>query len=67
MSKPSGVGPSTSGSVDPFAWWRAVGAYAVDAAQRAVLYADIERQVGDHTGPSVRPGRRMCCISPQNS
>lgn len=47
MSKPSGVGPSTNGSVDPFAWWRAAGAYAVDAAQRAVLYADIERQVGD--------------------
>lgn len=47
MSKPSGTSPSTSGSVDPFAWWRAAGAYAVDAAQRAVLYADIERQVGD--------------------
>lgn len=47
MSKPSQAGRSTAWPVDPFGWWQAAGAYAVDAAQRTVLYADIERQVGD--------------------
>ena len=47
MSKPSEAGPSTQGAVDPLAWWRVAAAYALDAAQRSVLYADIERQVGD--------------------
>ncbi|MEB5964371.1 DUF3141 domain-containing protein [Comamonas testosteroni] len=47
MSKPSKAGPSAQGAVDPLAGWRSAAAYALDAAQRAVLYADIERRVGD--------------------
>ena len=32
---------------DPFAFTQAATAYAIDGWQRMVLYADIERQVGD--------------------
>ncbi|MBV8246858.1 MAG: DUF3141 domain-containing protein [Comamonas sp.] len=47
MSKPSQAGAATAWPADPLAWWRAASAYATDAVQRGVLFADIERQVGD--------------------
>ncbi len=41
---------------DPFALVQAANAYGIDAWQRAILYTDIERQVGDQYRDKLRDG-----------
>ncbi|KAB2758346.1 MULTISPECIES: DUF3141 domain-containing protein [Brucella/Ochrobactrum group] len=41
---------------DPWALAQAAGVYGVDAWQRTILYADIERQVGDQYREKLRDG-----------